>query len=185
MVNLAGGLNSGQYLYHTSNGDFPVTLCACVLWVNSINGSRSAQLSAWKLQKTWRYCSNSWLTRSVSPLVCGWNAVDRADLTPSLFQILHVTKPLLQTSRTILDAPIRFLLRRPNRCQDRRSLRRSFPEYLITCIVTLIPNVTHDVQSSRDSRLSRFHEVSELLSQPPPVSIRKTYSHTHNSRAAQ
>ena len=96
-----------------------------------------------------------------------------------------VMKPLLQTSQTALDAPIRFLLRRPNRRQDRRSLRRSFPENLITCIVTLIPHVTHHVQSSRDLRLSRFHEVSELLSQPPPVSIRKTYSHTHNSRAAQ
>ena len=96
-----------------------------------------------------------------------------------------VTKPLLQTSRTALRCPIRFLLRRPNRRQDRRSLRRSFPENLITCIVTLIPHVTHHVQSSRDSWLSRFHEVSELLSQPPPVSIRKTYSHTHNSRAAQ
>ena len=96
-----------------------------------------------------------------------------------------VTKPPSRTSRTALRLPIRFLLRRPNRCQDRRSLRRSFPENLITCIVTLIPYVTHHVQSSRDSRLNCFHEVSELLSQPPPVSIRKTYSHTHNSRAAQ
>ena len=96
-----------------------------------------------------------------------------------------VTKPPSRTSRTALRRPIRFLLRRPNRRQDRRSLRRSFPENLITCIVTLIPHVTHHVQSSRDSRLSRFHEVSELLSQPPPVSIRKTYSPTHNSRAAQ
>ena len=46
MVNLAGGLNLGQYLYHTSNGDFPVVLCACALWANSINGRRSAQLLA-------------------------------------------------------------------------------------------------------------------------------------------
>ena len=96
-----------------------------------------------------------------------------------------VTKPLLRTSRTALDAPIHFLLRHPNRRQDRRSLRRWFPENLITCIVTLIPHMTHHMQSSRDSRLSRFHKVSELLSQPPPVSIRKTYSHTHNSRTAQ
>ena len=86
---------------------------------------------------------------------------------------------------TALDAPICFLLRRPNRCQDRCSLRHSFPENLITCIIACIPHVTHHVQSSRDSRLSCFHEVSELLSQPPPVSIRKTYSHMHNSHAAQ
>ena len=96
-----------------------------------------------------------------------------------------VTKSPLRTSRTVLRHPIRFLLRRPNRRQDRRSLRRSFPENLITCIIACIPHVTHHVQSSRDSRLSRFHKVSELLSQPPPVSIWKTYSHTHNSRAAQ
>ena len=99
--------------------------------------------------------------------------------------MVPVTKPLLWTSQTALDAPIHFLLRRPNRRQDRCSLRRSFPENLITCIIVCIPHVTHHVQSSRDSRLSHFHEVSELLSQPPPVSIRKTYSHTHNSRAAQ
>ena len=96
-----------------------------------------------------------------------------------------VTKPLLQTSQTALDTPIRFLLRCPNRCQDRCSLRCSFPENLITCIITCIPHVTHHVQSSLDSRLSCFHEVSELLSQLPPVSIRKTYSHMHNSRATQ
>ena len=102
-----------------------------------------------------------------------------------LFRRVTVTKPPLRTSWTALRRPIRFLLRRPNRHQDRRSLRHSFPENLITCIVTLIPHVTHHVQSSRDSRLSRFHKVSELLSQPPPVSIRKTYSHTHNSRTAQ
>ena len=46
VVNLAGGLNSGRYLYHTSNGDFPVVLCARALWVNSINRRRSAQLLA-------------------------------------------------------------------------------------------------------------------------------------------
>ena len=92
---------------------------------------------------------------------------------PNCDPFLDVTKPLLRTSRTALRRPIRFLLRRPNRRQDRRSLRRSFPENLITCIATLIPHVTHHVQSSCDSRLSRFHEVSELLSQPPPVSIRK------------
>ena len=89
----------------------------------------------------------------------------------------HVTKPPSRTSRTALRRPIRFLLRRPNRRQDRRSLRRLFPENLITCIVTLIPHVTHHMQSSRDSQLSRFHEVSELLSQPPPVSICKILSH--------
>ena len=96
-----------------------------------------------------------------------------------------VTKPLLQTSRTALRCPIHFLLRHPNRRQDRCSLRCSFPENLITCIIACIPHVTHHMQSSHDSQLSHFHEVSELLSQPPPVSIRKTYSHTHNSRTAQ
>ena len=47
--------------------------------------------------------------------------------------------------------PIRFLLRRPNRHQDRCSLRRLFPENLITCIIACIPHVTYHMQSSRDS----------------------------------
>ena len=59
VVNLAGGLNLGRYPYQTSNGDFPVALWAHALWANSMNGSKSAQLSTWKLQNTWRYCSNS------------------------------------------------------------------------------------------------------------------------------
>ena len=59
VVNLAGGLNLGQYLYQTSNGDLPVALWARALWANSMNGSKSAQLSTWKLQNTRRYCSNS------------------------------------------------------------------------------------------------------------------------------
>ena len=88
-----------------------------------------------------------------------------------------VTKPPLQTSRTALRHPIRFLLRCPNRRQNRRSYKRMFPTNIITCIVTLIPHVTYHVQSSRDSRLSHFHEVSELQSQPPPVSICKILSH--------
>ena len=59
VVNLAGGLNLGRYPYQTSNGDFPVALWARALWANSMNGSKSAQLSTWKLQNTWRYCSKS------------------------------------------------------------------------------------------------------------------------------
>ena len=55
--------------------------------------------------------------------------------------MVPVTKPLLWISQTALDAPIHFLLRRPNRRQDRRSLRRSFPENLITCS----HHVTHDL----------------------------------------
>ena len=111
VVNLAGGLNLGRYLYQTSNGDFPVALWARALWANSMNGSRSAQLSTWKLQNTWRYCSNSWLTHSVSPSVCRWNTVDREDLTPSFSHISHITfdanwGPL--SDITFLGRPVRF-----------------------------------------------------------------------------
>ena len=91
-----------------------------------------------------------------------------------------VTKPPSRTSWTALDAPIHFLLRR----QDRRSLRRSFPENLITCIVTLIPHVTHHVQSSRDSRLSRFTKcLNSCLSHPLSLYVRSFP--TLHSRAAQ
>ena len=88
MVNLAGGLNSGQYPYQTSNGDFPVALWARALWANSMNGSRSAQLSTWKLQNMWRYCPNSWLTRSVSPSVCGWEHCGQGRLDSKLLPYL-------------------------------------------------------------------------------------------------
>ena len=76
-----------------------------------MNGSRSAQLSTWKLQNTWRYCSNSWLTHSVSPSVCRWNTVDREDLTPSFSHISHITfdanwGPL--SDITFLGRPVRF-----------------------------------------------------------------------------
>ena len=99
-------------------------------------------------------------------------------------RVYHVTKPPLRTSRTALRRPIRFLLRRPNRRQDRRSLRRSFPENLITCIVTLTPHVTHHVQSSRDSRLSRFTKcLSPSLSHPLSLYVRSFP--TLHSRAAQ
>jgi hypothetical protein len=66
-----GGMNSGWKPYQTWNGDRPVALCAWTLWANSVNGSRSAQLSCWKLQKTRKNYSISWLTHSVSPSVCG------------------------------------------------------------------------------------------------------------------
>ena len=59
VVNFARGMNSGRYPYQTSNRDFPVALWDRALWANSMNGSNWAQLSTWKLQKTWRYCSNS------------------------------------------------------------------------------------------------------------------------------
>jgi hypothetical protein len=58
-------------------------LCAQTLWANSANGSRSAQLSCWKLQKTWKNCLISWFMRLVSPSVCGWKAVESEDLMPS------------------------------------------------------------------------------------------------------
>jgi hypothetical protein len=66
-----GGMNSGWKPYQTWNGDCPIALCARTLWANSVNGSRSAQLSCWKLQKTRKNCSISWLTHSVLPSVCG------------------------------------------------------------------------------------------------------------------
>jgi hypothetical protein len=40
-----GGMNSGWKPYQTWNGDRPVALCARMLWANSANGSRFAQLS--------------------------------------------------------------------------------------------------------------------------------------------
>ena len=91
MVKFTGGMNSGWNPYQTSDGDFPVALCCCALCANSMKGISSTQLSCWKLQNTRRYCSNSWLTCSVSPLVCGWNAVDMVDLTPSFSQTSCMT----------------------------------------------------------------------------------------------
>jgi len=62
-----------------------------VLWVNSMKGMSSTQLSCWKLQKILRYCSSSWLTLSVSPLVCRWYAVLREDLTFNFFHNSWIT----------------------------------------------------------------------------------------------
>src|SRR6266702_1917647 len=91
VVKWMGGMNSGLYPYHTSKGDFLVALCCRTLCANSINGINSAQLSCWKLQKMQRYCSSSWLTHLVLPLVCGWKAVDMVNLTPSLLQTSCIT----------------------------------------------------------------------------------------------
>jgi len=80
---LVTGMNSGWKPYQTWNGNHPIALCAQTLWANSANGSRSSQLSYWKLQKTWRNCLISWFTHSVLPSVCGWKAVEREDLMPN------------------------------------------------------------------------------------------------------
>ena len=66
VANRRGGMNVSVNLYHISKGDFLVALWGRALWANSMNGIRCNQLSCWKLQKTWRYCSISWLTLSVS-----------------------------------------------------------------------------------------------------------------------
>jgi hypothetical protein len=91
VVKCTGGINSGLKPYQISKGDFPVALCCQVLCANSMKGISSTQLFCWKLPKTQRYCSNSWLTLSVSPSVCGWKAVDMVDLTPSLFHTSCMT----------------------------------------------------------------------------------------------
>ena len=86
--------------------------------------------------------------------------------------------------RQALDAPIRFLLRCPSRRQNRRSHKRMFPTNMITCIRHCNPHVTHHVQSSRDSQLSRFTKcLSPSLSHPLSLYVRSF--HTLHSRAAQ
>ena len=54
-----------------------------MLCANSATGKRLAQL-LWRTSvKALRYCSNSWLTRSVCPSVWGWYAVEVDPLMPS------------------------------------------------------------------------------------------------------
>ncbi len=91
VAKLTGGMKSGWKPYHIANGDFPVALCCLALWANSMKGTSLVQLSCSKLQKMQKYCSNSWLTLSVSPSVCGWWAVDMVNLTPSFVQISCMT----------------------------------------------------------------------------------------------
>jgi len=50
-----------------------------------------AQSFCWKFPQMQRYCSISWLTRSDSPSVCGWKAVDSFCLIPSFLQSSCVT----------------------------------------------------------------------------------------------
>jgi hypothetical protein len=69
VVKCTGGINSGLKPYQILKGDFPVALCCQALCANSMKGISSTQLFCWKLPKTRRYCSNSWLTLSVSPSV--------------------------------------------------------------------------------------------------------------------
>ena len=86
--------------------------------------------------------------------------------------------------RQALDAPIHFLLRCPSRRQNRRSHKCVFPTNMITCIRHCNPHVTHHVQSSCDSRLSRFTKcLSPSLSHPLSLYVRSF--HMLHSRAAQ
>ena len=86
--------------------------------------------------------------------------------------------------RQALDAPIRFLLRHPNRRQNRRSYKHAFPTNMIMCIRHCNPHVTHHMQSSRDSQLSRFTKcLSPSLSHPLSLYVRSF--HTLHSRIAQ
>ena len=86
--------------------------------------------------------------------------------------------------RQALDAPIRFLLRRPSRHRNRRSYRRMFPMNMITCIRHCNPHATHHMQSSHDSRLSRFMKcLSPSLRHP--LSLFDRLIPMHNSHAAQ
>src|SRR5437879_10638805 len=54
-------------------------------------GSREAQSFCWKFPQMRKYCSISWLTRSDSPSICGWKAVDSFCLIPSFLQSSCVT----------------------------------------------------------------------------------------------
>ena len=101
---------------------------------------------------------------------------------------LWVARLLLSCYETLirqaLDAPIHFLLRRPSRRQNRRSYKRTFLMNMIMCIRHCNPHVTHHVQSSRDSRLSRFTKcLSPSLSHPLSLYVRSF--HTLHSHAAQ
>ena len=86
--------------------------------------------------------------------------------------------------RQAIDAPICFLLRRPSRRQNRCSYKHAFPTNMITCIHHCNPHMTHHMQSSRDSRLSRFTKcLSPSLSHPLSLYVRSF--HTLHSHAAQ
>jgi hypothetical protein len=91
VVKCTGEINSSLKPYQILKRDFPVVLCCRALCANSMKGISSTQLSCWKLPKTRRYCSSSWLTLSVSTSVWGWKAVDMVDLTPSLFHTSCMT----------------------------------------------------------------------------------------------
>ena len=100
-------------------------------------------------------------------------------------KICHLGELCYETLiRQALDAPICFLFRRPSRRQNRRSYKHAFPTNMITCICHCNPHVTHHVQSSRDSRLSRFTKcLSPSLSHPLSLYVRSF--HTLHSRVAQ
>ena len=86
-----GSLKVGWKPYQTSNGDLWVLQWGRALCANSMMGRSVAQLSCWKFPQIWRYCSITWLTRSNSPSVCGWKAVDSFCLIPNFLQNSCVT----------------------------------------------------------------------------------------------
>jgi hypothetical protein len=87
----SGGLKAGWKPYHILKGDWWVLRCGRALCANLIMGRRVAQLFCWKFLHICRYCSNSWLTHSDSPSVCGWKVVDNFCLISNFRQNSWVT----------------------------------------------------------------------------------------------
>src|ERR1700730_538125 len=74
----------GCHLYSRKKGVCPVTECSWLLRVNSAVDNHSAQ-SSWRWSTyAQRYTLISWFTCLVCPSVCGWNAVLRFTLTPTM-----------------------------------------------------------------------------------------------------
>ena len=70
----------------SSNGVCVLSACLQLLCVNSSMCKAWGHSSGCEAQYIDRYTSISWLTRSVVPSVCGWYAMDNADLMPSSFR---------------------------------------------------------------------------------------------------
>ena len=68
------------------NGVCILSACLLLLCVNSSVCKAWGHSSGCEAQYIDRYASISWLTHSIVPSVCGWYAVDNADLMPSNFR---------------------------------------------------------------------------------------------------
>ena len=72
-----------RYPYVNSNGAKPVEALTLELMANSVIARCFGQSSWSGLMSVWSICDTLWIILSDAPLVCGWNAVDLANLMPS------------------------------------------------------------------------------------------------------